>query len=68
MVFGQTAMGFYILHLYGYAALSWAFPQGSTFGMMYGVWLLSFLPLYAACRRWRVFKRSKAPDSLWRML
>ncbi|MFT4979570.1 MAG: putative membrane protein, partial [Myxococcota bacterium] len=31
IVFGQTALGFYVVHLYVYAAISYAFPQGASF-------------------------------------
>lgn len=66
-IFGQTAMFFYILHLYLYAFIGLAFPDGTSLGLMYLLWLLGLIPLYFACQRFLVFKRNTAPNSLWRM-
>lgn len=67
-VFGQTALFFYIVHLYVYALMGSAFPMGTNFGIMYGLWLLGLLFLYPICRWYGKFKRGTKPESFWRML
>jgi len=67
-VFGQTAMFFYITHLYVYALIGIAFPKGAAIEIMYVLWLLALIPLYMACKRFIVFKRKQAVNSLWRMV
>lgn len=68
LVFGQTAMFFYIAHLYLYALIGIAFPEGCAIGWMYLIWLLGLLILYFLCQRYLAFKRAKPPNSIWRML
>ena len=68
LVFGQTALGFYVAHLYFYALVGWAFPRGTSFALMYAVWIAGLVPLYFVSRWWRGYKATKGADSLWRML
>ncbi len=66
-VFGKSPLFFYLLHLHVLAALSFAFPNGSSLPVMYGVWaavLLATYPLVAAFGR---FKASRPVESMWRM-
>ncbi len=67
MVLGQTALGFYVAHLYLYAVVGYGFAHGSSFAVLYGVWAAGLVPLYVISRRWRAFKRAKPSQSLWRM-
>ncbi len=68
LVFGQTAMFFYIAHLYLYAIISIAFPLGADIEIMYLFWILGLLILYFICNRFLEFKKSKPLDSIWRMI
>jgi uncharacterized membrane protein len=67
-VFGQTAMFFYIAHLYWYAFMGAAFRSGCAIEVMYVCWVLGLIPLYFICKRFLAFKKSKPNDSLWRMI
>lgn len=66
-VFGRTPFFFYLAHLWLLGALSWLFPSGASFPVMYGVWLGVVLMLFPACRRYALFKNAKPPTSFWRM-
>lgn len=67
-VFGQTAMFFYLAHLYLYALMGIAFRSGCSIGVMYLCWLVGLVLLYFICARFLAFKKTKANDSLWRMI
>ncbi len=66
IVFGGSALFFYIVHLYLYACVGVAFPNGTTFGVMYAVWILGLVPLYPLCRWYQRFKSRRPPESVWR--
>jgi len=67
-VFGQTAMFFYIAHLFFYATLSFAFPRGCDIKIMYAVWVFGLVVLYFISNWFLQFKRNKPKNSLWRMV
>ncbi|BDS12157.1 DUF1624 domain-containing protein [Aureispira anguillae] len=67
-VFGQTAMFFYIAHLYLYAFMGAAFRSGCDIKIMYLCWLIGLIILYFICQRFLTFKKGKPNDSLWRMI
>lgn len=67
-VFGQTAMFFYIAHLYLYAFMGAAFRSGCAIEIMYICWAIGLMPLYFICQRFLTFKKGKPNDSLWRMI
>jgi len=67
-VFGQTAMFFYIAHLFLYALLGAPFPQGVSIFLLYLLWLTGLIILYFICRWYIQFKRSKAAGSIWKMI
>ncbi len=68
LVFGQTALGFYLAHLYLFAAIGLFFPAGTGRPVMYLIWLLGLALLYPICLWYRSVKQSKPADSLWKML
>lgn len=68
LVFGQTALFFYLVHLYLYAVMGLTItPSGGTsLGWMYAYWSGGLVLLYLLCVRYRNFKQSTAPNSVWR--
>lgn len=67
-VFGQTAMFYYIAHLYIYAAIGYAFPNGCSLPMLYFCWILGLVLLYFICNWFLNFKQKKPATSFWRMI
>jgi hypothetical protein len=68
LVFGQSALFFYILHLYLFALIGLFFASrgGSGLAIMYPVWMLGLFILYPLCLRYGRFKKRKPADSIWR--
>jgi uncharacterized membrane protein len=66
LTLGRTALFFYVLHLFLFAFLGFAFPYGTRLHWIYPVWLGVLLILYPLCRRYGNFKRQTPPDSIWR--
>lgn len=66
LVFGRVPLFFYIVHLYLYLVIGFAFPSGTGFLMMYFAWLVGLLILYPLCQWYGRFKRRQAPDAIWR--
>jgi uncharacterized membrane protein len=67
-VFGRSPLFFYLLHLYVFGVLSWAFPRGSSWPVMYAVWAAAVVAMYPACRWYAGFKASRPVESYWRLL
>jgi uncharacterized membrane protein len=66
LIFGQSALFFYIVHLYLYAAIGFAFPDGTSYQRMYLFWFIGLLILYPMCWWYGKFKREKTIDSIWK--
>ena len=66
-VFGQVPLFFYLLHLYLFGVVSWLFSRGTSFGVMYAIWLAALVVMYPACRWYARFKGSKPVTSIWRL-
>jgi uncharacterized membrane protein len=66
LIYGNTALFFYVLHMYMLAALSFAFPYGTKIPLLYPFWLLLLVLLYPMCKWYGNFKRQTPPESVWR--
>lgn len=68
LVFGRSALFFYITHLYLFAFIGLFFASrgGSGLAIMYPIWLASLVFLYFLCRWYGNFKKRKSTDSIWR--
>jgi uncharacterized membrane protein len=67
-VFGRTPLFFYLLHLWVFGLLSFAFANGTSLPVMYGVWAVAVVAMYPACVWYAGFKNAKPVESLWRLL
>lgn len=66
LVFGQTALFFYITHLYLFAIIGFAFPTGTGYGLLWVIWAGGVAVLYPLCWWYRRFKGKKSSNSIWR--
>ncbi|MFC1836212.1 DUF1624 domain-containing protein, partial [Thermodesulfobacteriota bacterium] len=66
IVYGQSALFFYILHLYLYSLIGFAFPHGTSILTLYVSWLVGLLILYPLCYWYGRFKHSRPIESIWR--
>lgn len=66
-VYGRAPFFFYLAHLWIFSALSWFFPMGTSFAVMYLVWAAVVLALYPMCEGYARFKFAKPATSLWRL-
>jgi uncharacterized membrane protein len=66
VLFGRTALFFYLLHLWIYGLLGLLFRDGSNLATMYAFWLLGLAILYPLCYWYDHFKRRKPTHSIWR--
>jgi len=66
--FGRAPLFFYLLHLYVFGVLSFFFPRGTTFAVMYVTWAGAVVAMYPVCRWYAAFKSRQPPNSIWRLL
>ena len=67
LVFGRSALFFYIVHLYLYALLGFVSPDGASYPMIYLFWLIGLIILFPLCLAYGKFKKQKPASSLWRL-
>jgi uncharacterized membrane protein len=66
-VFGEAPLAYYIGHLWLYAVIGiiW-FRHGTSYAVVYVVWIAGLVPLFFFTRWYRDFKMAKPAESLWR--
>ena len=67
LVFGRTALFFYVLHLYVYMLVGLPFSSGTGYGLLYVMWVVGLVLLYWPCVWYMRFKSAKPADSVWRL-
>jgi uncharacterized membrane protein len=69
LVFGRSALFFYITHLYLFAFIGLFFASGGGTGLaiMYPIWFVALVILYFLCLWYGNFKKRKSADSIWRI-
>jgi uncharacterized membrane protein len=68
LVFGKTALYFFLTHWFLYGAFGFFFFQPGTLLPMYTAWGVGLLLLYPLCREYMSLKRRTSPDSVWRLV
>jgi uncharacterized membrane protein len=68
VVFGRTALFFYVIHLYLYAFCGLAISWSASLAAVYGVWLAGLAALYPLCRWYGRFKAERAKSAIWGFL
>ena len=66
IVFGRAALFFYLVHLYLYLLIGFAFPIGTSYPILYLFWLIGLFILFPLCLWYGRFKRKKPIESIWR--
>lgn len=68
IIFGRTALFFYLVHLWIYGFLGLFFRSGSGLLTMYVVWLIGLAILYGLCYGYDRFKSQRSRESVWRFI
>ncbi|MBT4523119.1 MAG: DUF1624 domain-containing protein [Halieaceae bacterium] len=67
LVFGRSALFFYVLHMYIYAIFGRLYPGETSLLGMYPAWFVGLVILYPLCKKYDEFKRGTGEASIWRL-
>jgi uncharacterized membrane protein len=62
--FGNTALFFYLVHMFLYAVMGYLFPMGTSLNLLLLVWLIGLGMLYPICVQYGRYKKRK-PQTHW---
>lgn len=67
LVFGRSALFFYMAHMYLYGVAGLAFPGGASYPVIYLAWLAGLAILFPLCAWYGTFKRTTPIGSVWKL-
>ncbi len=67
LIFGRSALFFYVVHLYFFALIGFAMPDGTSHPWMYLWWCIGLVILFPLCLWYGTVKHGKSMESLWRL-
>ncbi len=68
LVFGRSALFFYVVHHFIYIAMMMGGLRNLSLPRMVVFWIIGLLIAYPMCKAYSSFKRNKPSESLWRLL
>ena len=68
VIFGQSALYFFMAHWFIYGALGMGFLTPGGLSETYLIWMIGLVALYPICKAYEAFKRHTPVSSVWRMI
>ncbi|HEY5731615.1 MAG TPA: heparan-alpha-glucosaminide N-acetyltransferase domain-containing protein [Anaerolineales bacterium] len=68
VIFGRSALYFFMAHWFIYGAFGMGFPTPGGLPETYLVWVIGLIALYPICKAYEAFKHHTPVSSVWRMI